>query len=193
MPTYLLMADHYINDRIIPAGTKIGDGTPFPFNGEPTPQMQGDDDASRELIEKKFGGLRTGVEALDINGNPPSGGGSDDEGTIPMVGEQPGLGQGGDNPIFPSRPPQPEQPVPPYAVEQVAGSSVARVDESLSVEDRQQAADATATAAHAGGAPEVAPPEGNQTEAEPVKIDPVPASAPTPTVSGKSIDSILKS
>lgn len=65
MPKYRLLAQHYIDDRLLEAGTVIGEGTDVPFldaDGKPlppTPFMEGLDKASKAETDK--------VSALDID------------------------------------------------------------------------------------------------------------------------------
>lgn len=65
MPKYRLLAQHYIDDRLLEAGTVIGEGTDVPFldaDGKPlkpTPFMEGLDKASKAETDK--------VAALDID------------------------------------------------------------------------------------------------------------------------------
>lgn len=54
---YRLTAPHYIEDRVLPAGTVIGEGTEFPFllpDGTPRPpstEMEGLDDESIAAVK----------------------------------------------------------------------------------------------------------------------------------------------
>jgi len=47
-----LLADHYINDTYLLNGRVIGDGTEFPFEGPPSHEMEGLDEASIKACDK---------------------------------------------------------------------------------------------------------------------------------------------
>lgn len=56
---YRLLTQHMINDKLLPEGTEIGEGTDHPYDGTPSNQMEGLDDYStgqvNEVHRKLYG------------------------------------------------------------------------------------------------------------------------------------------
>ena len=52
MARYRLRIDHVIEDRIVPAGTEVGEGTDIPFDQAPSNQMEGVDDEGRRKVNE---------------------------------------------------------------------------------------------------------------------------------------------
>lgn len=188
MARYKLLADHYMFDRLLPAGTEIGDGTPWPFKGEPSMEMQGMDKASQDLINKRFAGLYSDpVQGLPLDDGQRMAPGP----RLRQVGEAAPRPFGTTNPLVPSNDVG-VMPVQPYAQEQVQPSAVARPDPSKSPEDRERDRDALAQQGLSAGAyahpapdPELTVSEGNQTQADlPLEPPPPPKEPPMPTLSG---------
>jgi hypothetical protein len=71
-PKYRLMGDHFINDMLLPAGTEIGDGTPFPFvddKGRPVPpsqQMEPLNPAAEAEVKKVQDRVANPVDSIPI-------------------------------------------------------------------------------------------------------------------------------
>lgn len=77
-PKYRLIGDHYIQDAILPAGTIIGDGTPYPFvstDGRPVPpsaQMEPLNKAAETEVGKIRDRVMNPIDSIPI-GPPPAG------------------------------------------------------------------------------------------------------------------------
>jgi hypothetical protein len=73
-PQYRLLVDHYIADRLLPAGTLIGAGTAVPYtdaDGNPVPpsrQMEPLNEAAAGEVSRLPGGSPFPVEELPIKG-----------------------------------------------------------------------------------------------------------------------------
>jgi hypothetical protein len=71
-PRYRLTGDHFINDMLLPAGTEVGDGTPFSFvdpDGRPIPpsqQMQPLNEAAEAEAKKVADRVGNPVDSLRI-------------------------------------------------------------------------------------------------------------------------------
>lgn len=52
MARYKLLEEAVINDTVLAAGTEIGDGTPYPFDQEPGPHMEGLDREGKKKVEE---------------------------------------------------------------------------------------------------------------------------------------------
>lgn len=52
MAKYKLLAEHVTSDgMVLPAGTEVGDGTPYPWPMDPSNQMEGVDDDGKARVE----------------------------------------------------------------------------------------------------------------------------------------------
>lgn len=82
MPTYKLLAQHYINDRLLEEGELVGEGTnnPLPDGYEPTDQMEvvsaatPEEKAAAEAKVEKVRKRVNGVMNLDQLSNTVDGG-----------------------------------------------------------------------------------------------------------------------
>lgn len=52
MAKYRLLAPHVLHGTVRAAGTEVGDGTDLPFDGDPTPHMEGLDAAGKRKVEE---------------------------------------------------------------------------------------------------------------------------------------------
>jgi hypothetical protein len=113
MPKYLLKAKHILNmggqSVEVAAGTEIGDGTPYPFDDEPTPDMEGLDAEGKQRV----------AAVLDKLYRQPPSHYNPDLVTHPAAGRPPGtpmsrpeVPEGPDMPPPPREPPKPP-PEPP--------------------------------------------------------------------------------
>jgi len=68
---YILHAQHvFAGDRLLEVGTEVGDGTPYPWPGPPSPLMEGVDDAGRQAVEKLHNDLYNSPSPWDYTTNP---------------------------------------------------------------------------------------------------------------------------
>ena len=50
MAKYRLLAPHVLHGAVREAGVEVGDGTEFPYDGDPTPHMEGLDAAGKRKV-----------------------------------------------------------------------------------------------------------------------------------------------
>jgi hypothetical protein len=154
MPKFTLTADHYDSSGgvLIPAGTVVGDGTPYPWPGAVSMQMDGADDEGRRLVEEHqstrvnpITGLRVAPDRSRFGSelaadNPGAGGYPAPGPTAPTV----------NNPVFRTRA-DALQPIIPAPSEHVQPGPGGRPDPMRSPEEREEARDAAIDSAAAGG------------------------------------------
>jgi hypothetical protein len=154
MARYRLDSEHFISSPgiLVPAGTIVGDGTPYPWTGPPSRGMTGEDDEGRRLVDEHLSATVNPVTGLRVAPDRSKSGAEraiDDPGPggLPEPGPFPPTTN---NPVF-RQPRETLQPIIPSPSEHVTPGPGGRPDPMRSPEEREADRDAAVDAAAAGG------------------------------------------